>query len=115
MKGIVVRGNFIPKLLSIVIDIAAITLWPFIFVRSSLASNERLLRHEQIHIKQYNELIVIGFLAIYICDWIRGLIKYKNAQDAYYMIRFEQEARGFEGTSGYLSDRKCYAWTKYKI
>ena len=115
MKGIIVSGNFIPKISSIIIDVAAITIWPFIFVRPIMAENKRLLQHEEIHIRQYNELAVVGFLMIYVFDWLRGLVKYKDTTQAYLMIRFEQEAREFEATSEYLSNRDSYAWTNYRV
>ena len=110
---IIVKNSKIPRLLSWVIDVYAITLWPFVFIRDD--GNERTINHETIHIKQYNELFVIGFLLIYAFDWIRGLIKYKDKEKAYYMIRFEQEAYNNDANFDYLSKRKKYAWLEYKV
>lgn len=113
MIPIIVENSRIPKLLSIIIEINAITLWPFIIFRNK--SSERVLRHEMIHIKQYNEMFVIGFLIIYLYDWLKGLIKYKDKEMAYYRIRFEQEAYMYDIVDGYLETRKKYAWRDYNV
>jgi len=110
---IIVLNSRVPKLMSFVIDVYAITLWPFVFIRDD--GNEITIRHETIHIKQYNELFVLGFLAVYLCDWLRGLIKYKDKQKAYYQIRFEQEAYTNQKDPSYLAGRKHYAWRNYSV
>ena len=113
MKPIIVENSRIPKMLSLVINIGAITLWPFVFVRGK--ADERLIRHESIHIAQYNELFVIGFLALYHYDWLKGLIKYRDKEKAYYRIRFEQEAYMYDSVDGYLENRSKYEWRKYNV
>tara|TARA_R110000737_G_scaffold226990_1_gene241401 strand:- start:2093 stop:2446 length:354 start_codon:yes stop_codon:yes gene_type:complete len=112
---IIIKNNIIPKLFSIFFPVSAVTLWPFIFVRKQYVSDKRLMNHETIHIKQYNELLVIGFLAIYLYDWFRGLIKYRDTTKAYYQIRFEQEAYNNQEDMAYLDNRDKFAWKKYKI
>lgn len=113
----VVKSNLVPRLFSVFFSVAAITLWPFIFVRKhpSFSENKILINHETIHIKQYNELLVIGFLVLYLCDWVRGLIKYKDPVKAYNRIRFEQEAYGNQKNMAYLQNRSRFAWKKYKV
>jgi hypothetical protein len=113
MKPIIVENSKIPKLLSLVIQIGAITLWPFIFFRDD--ADEITVNHESIHIAQYNELFVIGFLFLYCFDYINGLIKYKNKVTAYYNIRFEKEAYEFELDLKYLEKREKYSWRKYSV
>ena len=113
MKPIIVENSRVPKMLSLVINIGAITLWPFVFVRGK--ADERLVRHESIHIAQYNELFVIGFLALYLYDWVKGLIKYRDKEKAYYRIRFEQEAYMYDAVDGYLENRSKYEWRKYNV
>jgi len=110
---IIVKNSKIPKTLSWVIDVYAITLWPFIFIRDE--GNDRTVNHETIHIKQYNELFVLGFLFLYLYDWIHGLIKYKDKQTAYYKIRFEQEAYHYDKDLSYPSNRKRFAWRNYRV
>lgn len=99
--------------MSWVIDVYAITLWPFVFIRDE--GNEITVRHETIHIKQYNELLVIGFLAIYLYDWLKGVIKYRDTQRAYYQIRFEQEAYENQKDPSYLASRSIFAWRNYSV
>ena len=57
MSPIIVENSKIPALLSVIIEINAITLWPFIFFRGD--AEKEVIQHESIHIAQYNELFVI--------------------------------------------------------
>ena len=90
MKPIIIKNSRLPKLLSWFMDVGGITLFPFIFIKGE--GKERLIRHESIHIAQYAETLVLGFLIIYLWDFIYGFVKYKNYDDAYRSIRFEREA-----------------------
>ena len=114
MKPIIVRNSRIPALVSWFFPVAAITLWPFIFIRPGHDS-ARLVNHEEIHIRQYNEMLVIGFLLVYIYDWIVGLVRYKSAYVAYKLIRFEQEAHEHDEDLDYLSGRERFSWKDYVI
>ena len=87
---IIVRNSKIPKMLSWFMDIAAITLFPFIFVKGE--GDDKLIRHETIHIA-----------------------KYRNYDDAYRSIRFEREAYNNEHDKNYLEMREKFAWTKYSL
>tara|TARA_Y100000296_G_C5125786_1_gene232801 strand:- start:551 stop:898 length:348 start_codon:yes stop_codon:yes gene_type:complete len=115
MKPIIVNNSYVPVALSIVIRVAAITLWPFVFIRKGMEASERLIQHESIHILQYNELWVVGFPIVYVWDWLRGLVKYKSGSQAYRQIRLEQEAYDHESEEGYLSSRERFAWREYTI
>ena len=71
---IIIRNSKIPKALSFVIDIYAITIWPFVFIRDD--GNELTINHESIHIKQQQELFVLPFYLLYFWEWLsshRGL------------------------------------------
>ena len=114
MKPIIIRNSKLPEHLSILMPIAAITLWPFIFVRKNAESKE-LIQHECIHIAQFNECLVLGFYAIYLWDWLRGLIKYRSHRTAYRRIRFEQEAYQAQADPTYPAHRVPYAWTHYHV
>ena len=109
----IVRNSSIPRMLSVFISIYAITLFPFIFIKDD--GDNVTITHESIHIKQQQELYVVGFYILYIWDWVRGLIKYKNIQVAYYKIRFEQEAYEFDYDIQYPENRKKFSWKKYKL
>lgn len=115
MKPIVIKDSRLPALLSIVIRVGAITLWPFIFIRKGIESSDRLIRHESIHIQQYTELLVIGFYLVYVWDWLHGLVKYRSGSTAYMQIRMEQEAYENESDKNYPESRKHYAWLKYSV
>jgi len=114
MKPIVIRNSIVPSLVSWFFPVAAITLWPFIFIRPKYDS-KRLINHESIHIRQYNECLVLGFIAVYLWDWVVGLLKYKNFKEAYLQIRMEQEARAWDTDYGYLEARQSYAWRMFKV
>jgi len=131
MKPIILNNSKIPVFLSKFspIDIWAITIWPFIICRGTM--DENTINHESIHIKQYNDMFVIGFLPIYLWDYLHGRIKYRNdisgisphgrpyasvGDKAYYRTRAEQEAYSNDNDLEYLSKRKRYEWLrKYKV
>ena len=111
------ENSKIPKILSkfAPIDIWAITLGPFVFCRGELS--ERTKRHETIHFLQYKELYYIGFLGIYVFDYLwAALVKKKGfTREAYLAIRFEQEAWSCDKTEDYLEKRKPFAWKDYPL
>ena len=113
MKGIVVYNSIVPKMFSWFISAYAITLFPFIFIKDD--GNIQTENHESIHIAQYAELFVFGFLFLYVFDYAKGLIKYQNKTKAYLMIRFEQEAFEMDKDLSYLSNREKFAWRKYQV
>ena len=113
MKPIIVKNSIVPKLFSWLMKVGGVTIFPFIFVRGE--GSDTLIRHESIHIKQYAELYVIGFLPVYLWDFVWGLIKHRSFNKAYRGSRFEQEAYGNQGNENYLEERKPFAWKKYKV
>jgi len=113
MKPITIIAPRLLRTLSIVIDIAAITLYPFIISREEMS--EDVLRHESIHIAQQKELFVIFFYILYGWDYLKGIIKFKDKELAYRRIRFEQEAYSHMFNKHYLENRKSYSWRKYRV
>ena len=113
MKPIIIKNSRLPKLLSWFMDVGGITLFPFVFIKGE--GNERVIRHESIHIAQYAETLVLGFLFLYVIDFVHAFIKYKNYDDAYRSIRFEREAYANDHDENYLEMRQKFAWLKYKI
>ena len=109
---IVIENSSIPKYLSIFINIGAITLWPFVISRTSF--NKRVLDHEKIHIRQQQEMLVIGFYILYVYYWLKGLWTYGDSQIAYHSIPFEQEAYANEHDEDYLNNRPFWAWRNYR-
>lgn len=105
----VFNNSKIPKALSIFINIHAITIGPWIFCKGVI--NESTLRHERVHVLQWKECLYIGFLPVYIMDWIKGiLVEKKTSRDAYRDIRMEREARLANHDENYLQQRKPFAW-----
>lgn len=95
----------------------AITLFPFIFVRNSARQRFTYqdLNHEQVHIEQEKEMLVLPFLLWYLVEWLIRLILYKgNRKEAYRNISFEQEAYLHQGDMDYLKTRRRYvSWLRY--
>ena len=86
-------------------------IWPFIFIESKQFN--RILRHEQIHFKQMNEMLVIPFYVLYVLNFIINLIRYKfNIKMAYYNISFEREAYRGQYMKNYLQKRERFSWVK---
>jgi hypothetical protein len=90
------------------IDIGAITLFFLVFSRDEMS--EETKRHETIHFQQMLETFVIGFLALYLWDYIKGYLKYRSGKVAYFSIRAEQEAHHRASHATYTESRKRYRW-----
>jgi hypothetical protein len=110
---IIVKNSRIPKMLSWFMEVGGITLFPFIFIRGE--GTPQLINHESIHIAQYRETLVLGFLFFYLWDFVHGYIKYRNYDQAYRSIRFEKESYENEHDKNYLDMRESFAWRKYKV
>ena len=107
----IIKNSKIPKMLSLVINVYAIALWPFVFIRDE--GDEFTIIHEKIHLAQQKELLLVGFYFLYGLFWLYNFIKTKDKKDAYYRIPFEKEAYIRSHETNYLSKRKPYAWIKY--
>lgn len=112
-------------------------LWPFIFVRNSVASHYNVVanNHEHIHAEQQVEMLAVGialavsafligcglwsllalplFLWLYCLEWVFRLVQYRDTHTAYRNISFEREAYTNEKDLGYLTNRKRFAWVHY--
>jgi len=110
---IILENSRIPKVLSVFINIWAITLWPFIVCRGKMS--EVTLNHEKIHIRQQAEMLVIGFYIAYAYYWLRARLYYHlDNHTAYMAIPFEIEAYDMEENFDYLKSRKWFAWWDYR-
>ena len=115
MKAIIVKNSTLVKILSYFRPaLGGITLFPFILLKGD-GSDTRLINHEAIHIAQYKELFVIGFLFLYLWDFVHGFIKYRSYDDAYRSIRCEREAYSFDADPHYLEYRESHAWKQFKV
>lgn len=114
---IFIENSKIPVWLSKIapIDINAITLGPIVLSRGVLS--ERVKRHETIHFMQYKELFFVGFLLVYLYDYLyAALVKKKGfSRESYLSIRFEQEAYDNDHDIDYLKRRKKFRWKDYPL
>jgi len=108
IKGFVIVVPFIR-----IFGINGITLFPFILLKNKkLKEDKRVINHENIHIQQQVELLVIPFFLIYILEWfIKKLMN--GRENAYWKISFEKEAHLNDTELDYLEKRKRYASFKY--
>ena len=113
MNPILIKSKFITKMASWVISVYAITLFPFIVSSEDL--DELTMNHELIHFEQQKELYLVGFYFLYVYDYLKGVVKYKDKEEAYRKIRFEQEAYSNEDDLGYIQTRDRNNWEKYSV
>ena len=95
------------------ITITAITLGVLVLYSGELS--ERTRRHETIHFQQYLETLFVGFLIIYLYDWLKGVIIYGSGRKAYIQIRAEQEAYGNDADPDYLRMRLRWVWLSNRV
>lgn len=72
-----------------------LSLGRFVFLAVPTPDDGRnaLLCHELVHVRQWSEQGVVGFLSQYVTDFVRGYIRLRNWNDAYRAISAEVEAR----------------------
>lgn len=71
---------------------AAITLGRLISVRARHSTDRRLLRHELVHVRQWREHGVAGFLVRYLASYLRWRLRGYGHDGAYRRIPLEVEA-----------------------
>lgn len=82
--------------------VAAMTLGSTIFVRPGLEHADpevlgRLLVHELVHVRQWQQLGRMRFVVRYLGDYLRRRVSGRSHRDAYAAIRYEVEARRIAG------------------
>lgn len=113
MKPIIKIGNwwFFGK------GVIAMSLFPFVFIDKLYAEKatddnyDLTLSHEEIHIRQQVEMLVLLFYVWYVIEWFLKLFKY--GKQSYAHISFEQEAYENDIKPDYLKTRKFWAFLKY--
>jgi hypothetical protein len=83
-------------------DVAAMTLPWAIDVRQDVLGGDslrlaRLVSHELVHVRQWQELGTMRFLRRYLTDYLRGRRKGLGHNQAYLAISLEKEARELSG------------------
>jgi hypothetical protein len=90
------------------------TFFPFVFLSDEKdKSDDLLLNHERIHIRQQLELLVIPFFLWYIVEFLIRLIQFRDRRKAYYNISFEREAYAKEKDLNYLKKRPFFGYIKH--
>ena len=114
LKPIFIENSKIPVLLSKIapINIGAITLGFIVFSRGEMT--EKTKQHETIHFQQFLETLFIGFLLLYVYDYIMNYIRFRNGTLSYFNIRAEKEAYLHDETPDYLETRKRWRWILWK-
>lgn len=93
---------------------SGITIFPFVLLKyAHLKTNRTLVNHENIHLRQQLEMLVVPFYAVYTIEFLLRLFQYKNWQKAYKNMSFEREAYHHEFDLEYLNKRKFWAFLKY--
>ena len=91
-----------------------LTVFPFIILRcAENKTDERLINHEKIHIRQQLELLIIPFYIWYVADFFIKYLKYKNVNQAYLNIVFEREAYAMDHNLTYLKHRKWFSFKNF--
>ncbi|WP_437398515.1 hypothetical protein [Flagellimonas lutimaris] len=91
-----------------------LSLWPFIILKEdSLKTDEVLINHERIHLKQQQELLILPFYMLYISEWLFRTVLYLDSYRAYQNISFEREAYANEKDMQYLAKRKTFGFLQY--
>lgn len=113
-KPIFIENSRIPVLFSYIspIEINAITLGIVVLSRSTM--DERTRQHETIHFQQFLETGFIGFLFLYLWDFIVAYSYFRDGEIAYTLIRAEKEAYCYDSTPNYLEERKRWDWLRNK-
>ncbi|MEO7398981.1 MAG: hypothetical protein ABIW84_10490 [Ilumatobacteraceae bacterium] len=70
----------------------AMTIGSLIIVRAGHAHSEHLLRHEQVHVRQWRRHGMIGFGARYLGAYFLWRVRLKGHKGAYWRIPLEIEA-----------------------
>lgn len=77
---------------------SATTLGPVILIRKAAAGNERLIRHELVHVRQWRDLGVVGFLRRYLGAYAKWRLYGYDHWAAYRRIPLEVEAEWLSRT-----------------
>ena len=85
-------------------NIAAIAIFPFIFVHPNTVITDRLINHEKIHLRQQLEMLVLPFYVWYLIEYCT--VGYEN-------VSFEREAYANDHNLNFLNSRKFFNFVKY--
>lgn len=117
-KGIQLMVNktgFFPIIVMPALHVKGMAIFPFIILQNAHdKSDQVLIRHETIHLRQQLEMLILPFYVAYLGNYLYNLAKFRNHNEAYREIVFEREAYANEHTPGYLFTRKIWAFLQYR-
>lgn len=91
-----------------------LTLWPVIILKENrLKQDDVLINHERIHLKQQLELFILPFYIWYLIEWLIGVMRFRNFNEAYRNISFEKEAYQNERNLNYIKERPFWGFLSY--
>ena len=106
MKLLILHVPFLPA--------TGMALFPFILLKDvRLKKDKQIINHEQIHLRQQLELLIVPFYLLYLLNYLVNLIVYRNHHRAYLNIVFEREAYKKDADTDYLKKRKLWAWINF--
>ncbi len=108
-RGVIIRTRILSWIPFLPIHPVGLTLGVLMIVNPDYESPE-LIDHEAIHVRQYIELLFIGFIVLYLGWWIFNCLKGMSSHDAYEAIPFEKEARAFSGS---FEERRWFGWMQF--
>ena len=108
-KGIFIRTRLLRCFRFLGVGLSGLTLGPVVLLDPD-SDNERLRDHEAVHVRQYLELLFVGFILLYISFWLLGIIRGLSCRESYLASPFELEARDF---SEKFEERKWFGWLSY--
>lgn len=92
----------------------AVTVFPFIFVRSKDELIPWLVTHEKIHIRQQMELLFIGAVFMHFFEVLYGFLVLRMSwYETYLWCSTEQEAYRNQNDVDYLKNRRIFAQFYY--
>ena len=91
-----------------------LTFFPFVILKFADAKEDTaLLNHENIHLRQQLELLILPFYIWYFLDFGIKFLRYNDKNKAYRNIIFEREAYANENDLDYLKSRSFWSFLKY--
>lgn len=86
--------------------------YPFVFIQEKYADDKNMINHENIHMAQYREMLIIGFPITYLYQYIKWALSDFKDHFRFYSA-LEREAYHNAHNLNYLATRKSFAWLKY--
>ena len=106
MKLLILHVPFLPA--------TGMALFPFILLKDvRLKKDKQIINHEQIHLRQQLELLIVPFYLLYLLNYLVNLIVYRNHHRAYLNIVFEREAYKKDADTDYRKKRKLWAFVHF--